>query len=147
MRELDGAENFSICEPMMRASAYRLAGFLAMVALVLQAFLPGAMAVAETDDADVSHFFCAPSGLVSADTQATVDRLADILDPDSPESPTLSGHCPLCTLVQGALLPEPVCLAEPVLLSKIISDTPYTSRHVQVAQGPPLGSRGPPVSL
>ncbi len=133
---------------MRRSVRYRAASLLAVLAIVLQGLLPGTLAVAESKDIDVSRFICAPSGQVSADAKAALEALAKLLGEEAPEHPSFDGHCPLCTLVQAMPLPEPVTLAAPAGLVSVALHVRHESdRLVRKAQGPPLGSRGPPLHL
>ena len=129
---------------MARTPVFSLARFMAMLAMALQVFLPGAVAVAESKGVDVSRFLCAPSGIMSAQSQATVERLAALLDDESDRQQAPDTHCPLCTLAQSAIPPEPV--AAPALAWTPVPCVyvRYEPGFVHQAQGPPLGSRGPP---
>ncbi|MFW6413332.1 MAG: DUF2946 family protein [Oceanicaulis sp.] len=129
---------------MSLATRFKSARFLAMLAIVLQAFLPGSIAVAEADGVDVSRFLCAPSGEMSPETRAAAERIARLLGETGPDEAPVDGHCPLCTLVHGAPLPEPVSIAEPSAVPLEAKSTRYEPGLARKAQGPPLGSRGPP---
>ncbi|MBA3067388.1 MAG: DUF2946 domain-containing protein [Hyphomonas sp.] len=129
---------------MKHAPVQAAARFLAILAVVLQVLLPGTLAVAQSQDIDLSRYLCAPDDQMSAQARAMAERLAGVLDDEAPDHLIPDGHCPLCTLVQAAVLPDPVLVAAPV---RFISETGfvrYVPAFVHKAQGPPLGSRGPP---
>ena len=129
---------------MKRATGLTLARFLAMLAIILQVFLPGTMAVAESNGVDVSRFMCAPSGEISLETYAAAERIAKLLGEDLPDDPPSGDHCPLCTLVHGVPLPEPTALDAPTAFAREQAFVQFEPGLVREAQGPPLGSRGPP---
>lgn len=137
---------FSAIQTVMKRSIrYRAASFLAVLAIVLQGLLPGTLAVAEANGVDVSRFICAPSGQLSAEAKATIEALAKLLGDEAPDHQPFDGHCPLCTLVHVMPLPEPVTMAVPAQLASVTDHVRYEpGRLVRKAQGPPLGSRGPP---
>jgi hypothetical protein len=129
---------------MKRETGLSLARYLAMIAIVLQAVLPGSIVVAEANGVDVSRFICAPSGEMSRESKVAAERIARLLGEDLPEETPFDGHCPLCTLVHGVPLPEPVIFAGPTALPVKLLFVRYEPGLVRKAQGPPLGSRGPP---
>ena len=130
---------------MRRSIRYRAASFFAVLAIVLQGLLPGTLAVAESNGVDVSRFICASSGQVSAEAKAAIEELAKLLGEETPERHSFDGHCPLCTLVQAMPLPEPVTVAAAAELALVADHVRYEPGSlVHEAQGPPLGSRGPP---
>ena len=130
---------------MKRSIRYRAASFFAVLAIVLQGLLPGTLAVAEANGVDVSRFICAPSGQLSAEAKATIEALAKLLGDEAPDHRPFDGHCPLCTLVHAMPLPEPVTVAAPAQLASVTDHVRYEPGSlVRKAQGPPLGSRGPP---
>lgn len=138
----------SASKPVMKHShSHVLARLLAMLALALQVLLPGSMAVAQSNDVDVSRFICAPSGQISQEGLAAAQRLASLLGEDAPGEPPQDGHCPLCTMVHGVPLPEPVVVAAPVVPIRETVLVRFEPRLVCRAQGPPLGSRGPPTHI
>ena len=115
-----------------------------MLAVTIQVFLPGSMAVAQSNGVDVSQFICAPAGEASPESQASAERIAAMLGQDAPNDQTYGGHCPLCTLSHGVPLPEPVSLTALNTSSHEQVYVRYELDLVRKAQGPPLGSRGPP---
>lgn len=129
---------------MKRTTGLSLARFLAMLAIILQALLPGTMAVAESNGVDVSRFMCAPSGEMSPETRAAAERIARLLGEDLPDEQPSGDHCPLCTIVHGVPLPEPAAFDAPTAFPREQTCVRYEPGLVQQAQGPPLGSRGPP---
>jgi hypothetical protein len=129
---------------MKRATGLTLARFLAMLAIILQAVLPGSLAVGESNGVDVSRFLCAPSGEMSPETRAAAERIARLLGEDLPDQQPTGEHCPLCTLVHGVPLPEPIALDAPTAFPREQVFVRFEPGLVHRAQGPPLGSRGPP---
>lgn len=129
---------------MMRTTGLSLARLLAMLAIILQALMPGTMAVAESNGVDVSRFMCAPSGEMSPETRAAAERIAKLLGEDLPDEQPSGDHCPLCTLVHGVPLPQPAAIDPPTTFPRKQTCVRYEPGLVQQAQGPPLGSRGPP---
>lgn len=115
-----------------------------MLAIVLQAFLPASIAVAESSGFDVSRFVCAPSGEMSPETRAAAERIAKLLGEDLPAEQPSGDHCPLCTLVHGVPVPEPAAFDAPTAFPREQPFVRFEPGLVREAQGPPLGSRGPP---
>lgn len=130
--------------PMKRVTGLTLARFAAVLAIILQAFLPGTMAVAESNGVDVSRFMCGPSGEVSPETRAAAERIAKLLGEDLPDEQPPGDHCPFCTLVHGVPLPQPAAFDASTAFPREQTCVRYEPGLVQQAQGPPLGSRGPP---
>jgi hypothetical protein len=118
-----------------------------MLAVVMQVFLPGVLAVRQTTSTDVSHLICAPTGELSPEAQTAARRIAGLLDEQPSDRLPSDNHCSLCTLIQPAALPEPVAAASPAAFAKPFSFAYCETAPVPVAQGPPLGSRGPPTPL
>jgi hypothetical protein len=129
---------------MKRATGLTLARFLAMLAIILQAFLPGTIAVAESNGVDVSRFMCAPSGEMSPETRAAAERFAKLFGDDLPDEQPSGEHCALCTLVHGVPLPQSAAFDAPTAFPREQTFVRYEPGLVRRAQGPPLGSRGPP---
>ena len=119
-----------------------------MLGIVLQALLPGTFAVAASNGVGVSHFICASSGQLSAEAEAATKQIAKLLGDKEPDRQPFDGHCPLCTLVHVVPLPDPVTVAA---AAELASGTEYarheTGGFLRKTQGPPLGSRGPPLHL
>lgn len=130
---------------MKRSLRHLLARCLAVLALSLQLLLPGTMAAAQSGQVDVSRYLCAPSGHVTEASRAAAERLAKALGDETPAQPLFDGHCPLCTLVHAAPLPAPPVLTSPRRVFVRVPDGVYQPPLVRLVQGPPLGSRGPPV--
>jgi len=132
---------------MQHAPVQAAARLLAILAVFLQVLLPGSLAAAQSQDTDLSRFICAPDGELSAQSRAMAERLAGVLDEEAPDHQSADGHCPLCTLVHGAVLPEPVLVSAPVRFTSEPGFVRYVPAFVHKAQGPPLGSRGPPAHI
>ena len=119
-----------------------------MLAIGLQALLPGALAVAASNGVDVSRSICASPKQLSAEAKAAIEQLAELLGDEAPDRQPFDGHCPLCTLVHVMPLPEPATVAAPAELTSVTDYVCYELRgFVRKAQGLPLGSRGPPLHL
>lgn len=147
MREMYAQGGSANPKTMKHASVKVAARLLAILAVVLQVLLPGPLAAAQSQGTDLSRFICALDGELSSQTRAMAERLADALDEGAPDHLNPDGHCPLCMLAQAAVLPDPVLVAAPI---RFISETGfvhYLPGIVHKAQGPPLGSRGPPTHL
>lgn len=129
---------------MKRITGPSPARFLAMLAIILQAFLPGSMAVAESSGVDASRFMCAPSGEMSPETRAAAERIAKLLGEDLPDEQPPGDHCSLCTLVHGVPLPQPAVFDAPTTFAREKVFVRFEPGLLHQAQGPPLGSRGPP---
>ncbi|ADM08761.1 hypothetical protein PB2503_03427 [Parvularcula bermudensis HTCC2503] len=129
---------------MKRATGLTVARLLAMLAIVLQAFLPGSMAVAEAKGVDVSRFMCSPSGQLSPDSRAAAEQIARLLGEDVPADQPFDAHCPLCTLAHSVLAPAPLVVAAPRAFPLEQIFVRFEPGLVREAQGPPVGSRGPP---
>lgn len=131
---------------MKRSAIHNTTRLFAILAVVVQALLPGALAAARSNGTgDVARFICAPSGELSSEIKAATAQFLELMGDETPDDQSSSdGHCPLCPLVAGALLPEPVA---PAARLRFTTNARYFSRNVgfaRSAQGPPLGSRGPP---
>ena len=126
----------------------RAARILAMVAICLQAVLPGVVPQAHAKDADFLRILCElPGQELSAEAMAAASLLAELLGEEGPE-PVPTGHsCSLCTLVQSAVLPMPPVSPEPLPAIGQAHPLPLALNLVHVAEGPPVGSRGPPSHL
>ena len=136
----------------MRAEMFRRSGLgparlLAVLAIVLQALLPGSLALAAPEGVDVSHFLCTPSGEISPDARAAAERIARLLGEEPPDDRASGEHCSFCTPVQGAPAPDPIIIAVPKAFPLEQGCVRCEPRLVHKAQGPPLGSRGPPSHL
>lgn len=132
---------------MKRPAALGLTRFAAMLVLILQALLPGMMAGAAPKHLDLSHYLCAPSGELSPELRAGAERIAKLLGEAPPGEPHSGEHCPMCTLAQGAHLPEPVMVDLPVTFARDHVVARFKPGLIREAQGPPLGSRGPPAPV
>jgi hypothetical protein len=131
-------------------SAILLARVLAMLALVTQALMPGAMAAAMSRPGDVPAIVCAMPGKdLSAGASTLGADLANLLaDKAAGDLPDESHDCHDCVLAQGAALPSVAAVAAPAFSAPVPETAPRTEvRFWAMPRGPPLGSRAPPVSL
>lgn len=126
---------------------HKVARLLAICALFLQAVLPGTLSYAESRGLDVSDLICTTPGELTPQSRAAVQRLADLLQEEAPEHESSKDHCPLCTIAHAAPLPAPVILATPLIVPLDDDFVRFESGLVHKAQGPPIGSRGPPATI
>lgn len=139
---------WAIQTAMKRSFGHSVASALALLAVVLQVLLPGTLAFAEPSGFDASRLICVSSGQMSADAKAALEEIAELLGEDVPDRQPYNGHCPFCTLVHAMHLPEPVTLAAPAEQASVTDPVRYQpGGFARKAQGPPLGSRGPPARL
>ena len=133
---------------MKRSLRHSTAGALAVLAVVLQVLLPVTLAFAEPSGFDASPVICVSSGQMSAEAKAAVEEIGKVLGEEASDRQPIDGHCPLCTLVHAVDLPKPVALAAPLEQVSVSDPVRYqTGGFARKAQGPPLGSRGPPALL
>ena len=131
-------------------SAILLARVLAMLALVTQALMPGAMASAMSRPGEVPAFVCAmPGKNMSAGASTLGADLANLLaDKASGDLPDESHDCHDCVLAQCATLPAVAAVPAPAFSAPVPETAPRTEvRFWAMPRGPPLGSRAPPVFL
>ena len=131
---------------MYRQPIRFLARILAISALCLQLLLPATVAMAQENGVDVSQYICVTPGVQpSAKVKAQAARLAALTsDTDDQKPLAYSGHCPLCSIAHCAPLPTAPDITLPAGLRLPRVYTSYESGIVYEAQGPPVGSRGPP---
>lgn len=132
---------------MICAPGLHLSRFLAVVLIALQALLPGTVAIAQPGDIDFSRYICAPSDDLSPQSRAAAEKIARLLGEMPAEESHSGGHCPMCTLAHGAPLPKPVTVDAPVFYPREHIFVRFQPGLIRKAQGPPLGSRGPPSPL
>ena len=142
--EMRSQKHWSNRTRMKRVIGLTLIRLLAMLAITLQIFLPGTLAVTESNGVDVSQFMCAPLSEMSAETRAATKQIAKLLGEDLPDEKAYGEHCPLCTFVHGAPLPEPAAITIPAAFARETVFVRFEPSWVRQAQGPPLGSRAPP---
>lgn len=131
-------------------SAILLARVLAMLALVTQALMPGAMASAMSRPGEVPAFVCAmPGKNMSAGASTLGADLANLLaDKASGDLPDESHDCHDCVLAQCATLPAVAAVSAPAFSAPVPEIAPRAEgRFWAMPRGPPLGSRAPPVFL
>lgn len=131
-------------------SAISLARLLALIALISQALMPGAMAAAMSRPGEMPAFICAMPGQDEAKGASALGaELASLLaDKAADDAPALDHDCHDCVLGQAASLPDVAGVAAPVLYAVAADISPRAEpRFWAVPRGPPLGSRAPPVSM
>jgi hypothetical protein len=126
-----------------------IARTLAVIALVSQALMPGAMAAASSRPGDLAMVLCAmPAEDMQGASSAVGSELAQLIAQKSKSAPADSDHdCPACVIAQTATLPEPVVLKSPPEGIAAQTAPVFEVRFAHVPRGPPVGSRAPPVSL
>ncbi len=135
---------------MWAVSAISLARLLALLALISQALMPGAMAAAMSRPGDVPAFVCAMPGQEEAKAASALGaELASLLaDKAADDAPAVDHDCHDCVLGQTAALPDVASVAAPVLYTVAADVSPCAEpRFWAVPRGPPLGSRAPPVVM
>ena len=144
VRDLNTSDRIPI---MRRATVLNLPRFIAMVLIALQAVMPGTVAIAQPNAIDFSRYLCAPSDELSPESRAAVEQIAILLGEAPPGAPHSGDHCQMCTLAHGAPLPKPVTVDAPVFYPREHIFVRFQPGLIRKAQGPPLGSRGPPSPL
>ncbi len=131
-------------------SVMLIARVMAMLALMSQALMPGAMAAAMSRPGDVPAIVCAmPDKDMSASARALGADLANLLaDKAASDQPENSHDCHDCVLAQGATLPMVAAVDTPAFSAPAPEFAPRNdARFWAVPRGPPLGSRAPPVFM
>ncbi|MEL7029994.1 MAG: DUF2946 family protein [Pseudomonadota bacterium] len=132
----------------MNTRRVHLAGrLLAALAICLQVHLPAAMSIAGPGES-ASYLFCAPSGPLTAEAKAALSAFLSAAGKEAPDERDFGPHCPHCTLTGAATLPEQRALGLPA--TRFDGDVAAAVRDrglVPQPQGPPIGPRGPPVTL
>lgn len=121
---------------------------LAIMLLLFQALLPGAVAMAQASGMDMGRFLCLTPGAAPSDeAKRFAQELAELLGDEAPAEPEPTNDCPLCVLATAKLLAPDVEVALPV---PVAVETPFAPRApglVQRRHGPSLGGRAPPRSI
>lgn len=130
-------------------AARHIARALAVIALISQALMPGAMAAASSRPGDLSMVLCAmPADDMQGAGSAVGSEIAQLIAQKSNSAPTDTDHdCPACVIAQTATLPEPVVLKSPSEGIAAQTAPVFEVRFAHVPRGPPVGSRAPPASL
>lgn len=121
---------------------------LAVLVIGLQGLLPGAVSWAEAKGVDYARYLClTPGAEPSAETKAAAQELARLLGGEVPEEHHAEGDCPLCMLGQAAMLAAPVLPEAPSFQAAGSPAPHYEPGFIHLPQGPPLGSRAPPIHI
>ena len=130
-------------------AARYIARALAVIAMISQALMPGAMAAASSRPGDLSMVLCAmPADDMQGASSAVGSEIAQLIAQKSQSAPVDTDHeCPACVIAQTATLPEPVVLKSPSEGIAAQTAPVFEVRFAHVPRGPPVGSRAPPVSL
>ena len=95
-------------------------------------------------------FLCAPSGQISPEAAAAMADIRQALGLPSlevPETPETSSHCDHCVLVAAIGSRKVTSVATVQILAPTIYQKTAPWGFAYLAQGPPLGSRAPPLSV
>jgi hypothetical protein len=127
-----------------------LARTLAVLALVSQALMPGAMAAAMSQPGAALSVLCAmPSAEPSDGAYLVGAEITDLIAQKSGGKSPATGHdCHDCVLGQVATLPAIAAVAAPVVYLGVAEIAPRSEARFWTApRGPPLGSRAPPALM
>jgi len=122
--------------------------FCARLFICLQLLLPSALSFATPNYADLSQLMCSPSGQsLSSEAQAALSDLVDLLQDtdEAPEAP--NDHCDTCTISTVALEAPELVLSKQSIGKQLSVYVAFNVGLVHKAQGPPTGSRAPPLSF
>ncbi len=105
------------------------------------------MAAARVNGVDLERYLCVTPGVeVSAQSQAAALELAAMLgERGTDDAPDGGETCPLCALTVIALLALPATAVGPPRINAAAQSLAYATGLVHRLQGPPVGSRGPPL--
>lgn len=124
----------------------RTGRLLAVLSVILQVFLPGLMPLGQGRGFDVAGLLCAPSGNApSAEAVAVLEIFAELREEEEGGEPAATDHCPLCALAHGTPVPLPLVLPVPHGYSGHVPFIRFEPQFAERPQGPPLGSRAPPL--
>ncbi|MFN7164799.1 MAG: DUF2946 family protein [Hyphomonas sp.] len=130
-------------------AARHIARALAVIALISQALMPGAMAAVSSRPGELPSVLCAmPADDMHSAHSAVGAELAELIAQKSQSAPVDTDHdCPACVIAQTATLPEPVVLKSPSEGIAAQTAPVFEVRFAHVPRGPPVGARAPPASL
>ena len=138
----------SIALPMFKRVTRDTAHLCARLFICLQLLLPSALSYAAPSNLHLSSLLCSPSGqTVSPSAALALKELAELLEEESGDEEPNSGPCDKCTLSPVGL-PSLAHIA--VTRFSRTQGTIYAAFEiglVKKAQGPPTGSRAPPIFL
>ncbi|WOR14432.1 DUF2946 domain-containing protein [Hyphomonas sp. FCG-A18] len=130
---------------MLERLASRVTRLLAMLAISLQIMLPGMVSVAQANGIELGQYICLiPGEEPSDEIKDAARRIAEIVGDIPEEEPLDAEHCPFCTIAHGAPLPACTLVTIPLSFALVQDFVLYEPGLLIPAQGPPLGSRGPP---
>lgn len=135
---------------MWGISASFLVRTLAVLALISQALMPGAMAAAMSQPGETMSVLCAmPSAQPADGAQEVGAELAGLIASKSGgKSPGMDHDCHDCVLGQVATLPAVAGVDAPMVFAPVAEDAPrFEVRFWMAPRGPPLGSRAPPALM
>ncbi|MFN4185304.1 MAG: DUF2946 family protein [Hyphomonas sp.] len=131
--------------PMNWSSAPSFARHLAMLALLIQAVMPWAMASAAQRAPDLVAHYCSTPGEAPGAVSIGAELSKLLAEKEGKKSQADPPHdCGDCTLGQPVPVPEIALVRMPVM-QPVAEDAPlFEVRFVETARGPPLGARAPP---
>ncbi len=131
---------------MLNRITKRTVQLCARLFICLLLMLQSTLTYASPNNSDLSQLLCSPSDQpISPDTQAALKVLADLIgDTEDPEAS--KSHCEMCTLSGIALVSPEQVLCEQTLGTLLPVYASFNIGLVHKAQGPPTGSRAPPLS-
>jgi len=94
-----------------------------------------------------ANIFCAPSGHVSPEAAAALDDLRKALGFSPIEAPTNDSQCDNCVLVAALKARPLIYVPAKRSLVEACYEISLNCGFAYSAQGPPLGSRAPPISV
>lgn len=124
-----------------------LGRLLATFAMVMQLLLQVAHVAAATTDDQALSFICAAHGELSAEARAAEQRLNALINEAPSQRDPVQEHCPLCTLSVATTLADPDNLSLPNRQALELAFQAKPRGGLVPSDGPPIGSRGPPLSL
>ena len=135
---------------MWGITASFLARTLAVLALISQALMPGAMAAAMSQPGETMSVLCAmPSAEPAGGAHEVGAEISALIASKSGgKSPGMDHDCHDCVLGQVATLPAVAHVEAPMQYVWVADNAPrFEARFWTAPRGPPLGSRAPPVLM
>lgn len=116
-----------------------------MLALLIQAVMPWAMASAAQRAPDLVAHYCSTPGDAPGAASIGAELSKLLAEKEGKKSQTDPPHdCGDCMLGQPVPVPEMAALRPPAM-QPVSQDVPFFEvRFVETARGPPLGARAPP---
>ncbi|AXE63431.1 hypothetical protein BBF93_03750 [Hyphomonas sp. CACIAM 19H1] len=130
---------------MSRSLTASLARLLAVVALLIQAVMPWAMAAAAERSPDLVAHYCSTPGETAGAVAIGAELSKLLAEKEGKKTQGDPPHdCGDCVLGQPVPVPDAVTFKAPVMQPVSADVALFEVRFVKVARGPPLGARAPP---